>query len=1029
MLVGPSLADIRDSARGLIRTATIADPAATVDAPIISVNPYDFNFASQSYVAPGGETVDPFASGLLTHSRSGPLVAPNAAGAFQTYADGVKAINNRGWNLRKNTRKNLVRNDNAGAVAGTPGTLPTGWVKGSTPAGLTVSLAFGTDPATNLLYTDITVSGTATGASNFLLKWMNDAVIPATALFYMSSVWMKFTAGSVPVDATSRVIFMASGYGSDGATNGNRLLNRSLTEGFQRFEKATQNNGLRTVVDAGAQFFFKAATAYNFTVRIVGAQFEEIASITDDASWPILNGSATGTTYNADVVAVAGSALTYLQGGAGYIEVGTTDLRCSGIDYRQDVPLVRFNGTTNALKRTANGEIASECTGTPKTYRSNRSQFGWGKKHLLSWDGSNISVASTSPADLQTVAAAAPTITTMTLDADGCISRLTLGNAALSAPSLAAYRTRTADQIAYAATLGGLHYAATAKLNGRTSFVVGDWREVVPGGMATGGLSVIDADDVNVYGGMGRDYIAWASELQNRANLDNKDVGADIGLLYCDYFIRKHQIDIHWTSGAGSGWGLSAVNKTGTVINSIQSVRGHTFTAPMWLDASYGGDLMVMAGASYMVGREASDANNLFNGNRGHEMFTTNTNQVSNHQISLTGAAGPSGLLAVDPYVTPGTPASGLLLGVQADDTTTVGAADGHLQAFCFRMSTTTGSAGTGAGGNWSPMIVDGVPPPGYSAARYELMGRYLQKLADAGSVYDEAVPVDATHYKIALFLIMGGTATNSDFNNLGGVSIDGMGANWGADFQTILTAAGAGTAANYAVATPAQKEAYWKWQENYQRGLFYWWAYSDDVRIPAAMAINAAKFGLPNDLYRDPHPNDAAGWNYRLYERETVRIQGDDIATSADFLATDGGAPRNLDTLGVASYGQDSHHTRRLAHNDGGTYYTLCEGNFQVASGGVNLRAPLSAKWFMPKVAELTNVAFSFVCSARHGPYGSFRMEMTQGQMGQSLGIIHALKLTANDNGSLQDFVAARYTDLIRPALIAAGVSVPLTN
>ena len=996
---------------------------------------YDFNFATQMYADPTGATVDPFALGLLTHSRSSTLIAPNAAGAYQTYASGVKAINDKGWHLRAKTRKNFARNINSGAVAGTPGTLPTGWVKSSNPSGITTGLAFGSnDPVLNLPYCDFTVTGTASGNTNIVFKWLNDAAIPGSADYYMASAWMQFVSGSVPVDGTSRVVFIAAGYGSDSTILGDRLLNRTLTEGPTRFKKATQNTNSRTLADAGMQIFFKSGVTYNFTVRIICPQFEQIESLTDTDSLPILNNLAAGTTYNADVVAVADDALAYLQGGAGYIEMTTSELRGSGIDFRQTIPLVKFNGSTAALQRAADGGISSAVTGTPATYRSNRTQFGWTQKQVLSWNGTNTTVASTSCADLTTVAAAAPTVTTVTLDTDGCIARLTLADAAMSAPSLAAYREKSADQVAYAATLGGLHYIAMAKTNGRTGFIVGDWREVMPGGMATGGLSLIDADEVTAYGGMGRDYIQWASEFQNRTNLDTKDVGADIGLLYCDYLIKKHEIDIHWTSGAGTGpgngWGLSAVNKTGTQITSIETARDQTFTAPLWLDASYGGDLVKMAGASYMVGREAANANNVYNGNRGHEMYTVSAGQVSNHQITIDGLPGPGNYLPVDPYITPGVPASGLLMGVQEDDTTTVGAADGHLQAFCFRMSLTTGSAGTGTGGNWSAMNVDGVPPPGYDAARYELMGRYLQELADAGSVYDEGVAIDSTHFRLSMFLIMGGTATNSDLNNMGGVSIDGMGANWGADFQSIMEDAGiVSPSYSYAVATAKEKEIYWKWQESYQRGLFYWWAYSDDPRIPAQMAINAAKYGLPTDLYRDPHPNDDLGWNYRLYERETIRVLGDDVAQASDFFASDGTTPRNLDTLGIASYGQDSHHTRRLAHNDNGTYYTLCEGNFQIASGSTNHTVPLSAKWFMPMESELTNIAVSFVCSAAHQPYGSFRMEMTQGQMGQSLGIIHALKLAANDTSSMQSFVAARYTDLIRPALVAAGVSVPLVN
>ena len=151
---------------------------------------------------------------------------------------------------------------------------------------------------------------------------------------------------------------------------------------------------------------------------------------------------------------------------------------------------------------------------------------------------------------------------------------------------------------------------------------------------------------------------------------------------------------------------LATVTKDGARIVEIVMEDGTRYRAKVFIDCSYEGDLMAKAGVSYLVGRE------------GNERFGETINGIRErppqHQFSV----------AVDPYLTPGDPKSGLLP-LRAGRL--LSARPARATRPC--RPTTFGFASRESPENRRPIE----PPPGYDPKRYELLGRYCQALAAAG--------------------------------------------------------------------------------------------------------------------------------------------------------------------------------------------------------------------------------------------------------------------------------------------------------
>jgi hypothetical protein len=160
------------------------------------------------------------------------------------------------------------------------------------------------------------------------------------------------------------------------------------------------------------------------------------------------------------------------------------------------------------------------------------------------------------------------------------------------------------------------------------------------------------------------------------------------------------------------------------------------------------------------------------------------------------------------------------------------------------------------------------------------------------------------------------------------------------------------------------------------------------------------ATWGLCADEF-----TDSGGWPHALYVREARRMISDYVMTEHNCR----GAAEVEDPVGMAAYGMDSHHCRRMVR--GGS--VVNEGDVQV--GGI-LPYPVSYRAIVPRERECANLLVPFCLSASHISFGSIRMEPVFMILGQSAAI--AASLALENNTSVQQVPY----DELRQALEEAG-------
>ncbi len=564
----------------------------------------------------------------------------------------------------------------------------------------------------------------------------------------------------------------------------------------------------------------------------------------------------------------------------------------------------------------------------------------------------------------------------------------------------------SADVVIFGTGIFAICAAVKAVRLGRTVKLMGDWLDETAwnlGGMPAAGLNLIDAKTFSRVSGIFRQIIRWANvEFYGRSTTTNDtasfstEAGLSVEARGWNMGARRI-LDPSRQTGVLTGYdipvymsgGIASVQKTGTTITSVTGNDGRVFNCSQFIDASYEGDSIPLTGAPFTPGMEAAVAGTGEAGNGLQNILAT----LLLLKNDITGTT-----FKVDPYVTAGNAASGLLPDVELNPAGTRGQADPALQSMNFRLPVQTSLL------RQAPL--DAVPPRNYNPLRYEGLGRLAAAATAAGETLSEGslygnAPV--------------GPGTLQDMNSgPGGFSTDCPGSG------TRYMNAGANLAARRAVVDD---------NRDYQRGLYYWLRYSGDSRIPAARVTNMAALGLDALHFLDPCTGGSLWFPDRVYPREPIwQLKSDFVYNADDVRKAGGTAVRGSGKIATCvSYRDDKHDVRRVAFDDGAGMSIYRQG---VVEGAVrSASVPLDVA--LPPTSVATNYQIIGAPSFTKMAWSAARMEFTLGLLGETAGTnAHvairdavSVQATTYSNGSngVRELMLTT-TDAVTPVL-------PLTN
>lgn len=365
------------------------------------------------------------------------------------------------------------------------------------------------------------------------------------------------------------------------------------------------------------------------------------------------------------------------------------------------------------------------------------------------------------------------------------------------------------DVVVYGGTSAGVSAAVQVARMGKSVVLVSPDKHL--GGLSSGGLGWTDTGDKAVIGGLAREFYhkiwlhyespdSW--KWQNREEYGNRGQGTPaidgerrtmwifephVAEAVFEGWISEHGIDVRRNEWLDRGQGV--VVEAGR-IRSITTLSGATFAGSEFIDATYEGDLLAAAGATYRVGRESTAA---------YGESWAGVQKAARHH----GHSFPPG---VDPYVISGKPSSGLLPRISPQPPGKEGQGDHRIQAYCFRMCLT----------NVPENRVPFSRPSTYDPQQYEL----LLRVFDTGwrETFQKFDPIPNG---------------KTDTNNHGPFSTDNIGMNY-----------------KYPEGNYGLRSEIFAEHLTYQRGLMYFLA--NAARVPKDVRDEFAQWGLARDEFVD---------------------------------------------------------------------------------------------------------------------------------------------------------------------------------
>jgi len=511
--------------------------------------------------------------------------------------------------------------------------------------------------------------------------------------------------------------------------------------------------------------------------------------------------------------------------------------------------------------------------------------------------------------------------------------------------SIAAQTRQQYDIVIYGGTAAAVTAAVQAKQMGKTVIIVSP--DIHLGGLSSGGLGFTDTGDKSVIGGLAREFYhrVWLHyqkpetwQWEKREKFGNKGQGtvALDGENRTMWIFEPHIAEKVFEEFI-TEYKIPVVRnewlnrKNGVKKSGARIVSFRTLSGK-----TYVGKMFI--DATYEGDLMAAAGVSYHVGRESKDQYNEQWNGVQTgvlHHRHHFGAVKEK----ISPYWIPGDPTSGVLPRISTAHPGEYGAADKKVQAYCFRMCLT----------DHPDNRVPFPKPEGYDHKQYELLLRIFNAGWRETFQKFDRIPNRKT-----------------DTNNHGPFSTDNIGMNY-----------------DYPDASYERRRAIIKEHEQYQKGWLYFIA--NDPRVPKDVQDEFRKWGLPKDEFKDN-----GNWPHQIYVREARRMIGAYVMTENELLKK----RPTPDSVGMGSYGIDSHNIQRYIIGTGKDAYVQNEGDIGVSTNG-----PYQIVYgsLVPKKGQADNLLVPVCVSSSHIAYGSIRMEPVFMILGQSAATAAALAIDGN--------------------------------
>jgi hypothetical protein len=360
--------------------------------------------------------------------------------------------------------------------------------------------------------------------------------------------------------------------------------------------------------------------------------------------------------------------------------------------------------------------------------------------------------------------------------------------------------------------------------------------------------------------------------------------------------IREHDIPVRRGEYLDRRGG---VTKRSNTIVSVRMLSGRTYTARMFIDATYEGDLMAAAGVDYHVGREGQSTYG--------EKWNGVQTGVLHHRHHFGVLKTP-----ISPYVIPGDPASGVLPRVSTTPPGEFGAADRRIQAYCYRYCVT----------DHPDNRIAFAKPDGYDPKQYELLLRVYE--AGWRETFDKFDPVPNR---------------KTDSNNHGPFSSDNIGMNY-----------------DYPDASYERRREILQEHERYQKGWLYFIA--NDPRVPKDVQERMRQWGLPKDEF-----TDNGGWPHQIYVREARRMVGQFVMSENELMKrTPTPASIGMGSYTIDSHNVQRYITPEGSVQNEGDIGVPLPGPYEIAYGALVPKRGQADNLLVPVCVSSSHIAFGSI-------------------------------------------------------------------